>query len=420
MRSHGTTSAPAGSAGATELPASPEPGPPPDLSRLTQAERAERALAATRRARPVSIERALLEAGLDVGQILRVLVSAIVPGFADWCFVDLVDQDGVPRRVEVAHADPALAALAREVRAVQPGPGWATPAAQAIRDRSPRLLRDLNEELLHWATHDPHHLSVLRAIRPRSLAAVPLVARGRALGAATVIRSTMAPGLAEGDLLSLWEVVAPAALALDDAGRFEAERAARAAAEEEARRERAGREAAERAVLRLRRIESVSATLAAPLPPAALAGVAVKNGLATLGFSTALVVREDPSGALEVLFALGGPEDRGRPGDRLEADDPALAAEAFRIQTALWIPSPAALEEAYPSAWAQRGSGEQGWAAAPLRVDGRTLGAIGLGFPRPRALDEDERRTLLTLAQQLAQALERARLRELEAALRRR
>jgi GAF domain-containing protein len=53
-------------------------------------------------------------------------------------------------------------------------------------------------------------------------------------------------------------------------------------------------------------------------------------------------------------------------------------------------------------------------------VDGRTLGAIGLGFPHPRTLDEDERRTLLTLAQQLAQALERARLRELEAALGRR
>jgi len=420
MRSLGTTSAPAGGTGAIEVAVTQDPGPHADLSRLTQAERAERALAASRRARPVSIERALLEAGLDVGQILRVLISAIVPGFADWCFVDLVDRDGIPRRVEVAHADPALAALAREVRAVQPGPGWATPAAQAIRDRSPRLLRDLNEELLHWATHDQRHLSVLRAIRPRSLAAVPLVARGRAIGAVTVIRSTMAPGLAEEDLLALREVATPSALALDDAGRLEAERAARAAAEEEARRERAGREAAERAVLRLRRIESVSATLAAPLPPTALAGVAVKNGLATLGFSTAVVVRQGPGGDLEVLFTLGGSEGQGPRADRLEADDPALAAEAFRIQTALWIPSPAALEESYPSAWARRGSGEQAWAAVPLRVDGRTLGAIGLGFPRPRTLDEDERRTLLTLAQQLAQALERSRLREVEAALGRR
>jgi GAF domain-containing protein len=419
MGSHGTTSAPAGSPGSPET-ATRDPGPPTDLSRLTQAERAERALAAPRRARTVSIERALLEAGLDVGQTLRVLVSAIVPGFADWCFIDLVDRDGIPRRVEVAHADPALAALAREVRSVQPGPGWATPAAQAIRDRSPRLLRDLNEDLLHWATYDQQHLSVLRAIRPRSLAAVPLVARGRALGAVTVIRSAMTPGLAEDDLLALWEVVTPAALALDAAGRLEAERAARAAAEEEARRERAAREAADRAVLRLRRIESVSATLAAPLPPAALAGVAVKNGLATLGFSSALVVRQDPAGALEVLFALDGAGGRGPRADRLDADDPALAAEAFRIQTALWIPSPAALEEAYPSAWALRSPGEQAWAAAPLRVDGRTLGAIGLGFPHPRTLDEDERRTLLTLAQQLAQALERARLRELEAALGRR
>jgi GAF domain-containing protein len=347
-----------------------------------------------------------------------VLVSAIVPRHADWCFVDLVDRDGVPRRVEVAFADPALAPLAREVRAVQPGPGWATPAAQAIRDRSPRLLRDMSEELMQWATYDERHLSALRAIRPRSLAAIPLVARDRAIGAVTVIRSVMAPGLTEEDLVLLSELAAPAALALADGGRLEAERAARAAAEEEARRERAGREAAERAVLRLRRVESVSATLAAPLPAAALARVAVQNGLSSLGFSTAFVVRGGPSGALEILLSLGRPENPRLEGDALAADDPSPAAEAFRIQTALWIPSPAALEQAYPGAFAARDPGEQAWAAVPLRVDGRTVGAIGLGFPRPRELDEDERRTMLTLAQQLAQALERGRLRELETASR--
>ena len=40
------------------------------------------------------------------------------------------------------------------------------------------------------------------------------------------------------------------------------------------------------------------------------------------------------------------------------------------------------------------------------------MGALCVGFPRPRDLDGIERRYALTVAQQIAQALERARLRD--------
>ena len=184
MGSHRTPSAPAGGAGSggsIQVPAPSEPAPSPgtDLSHLSQAERAERALAESRREKETSIERALLTSALDLRQTLRVIVSAMVPRLADWCFVDLIDGDGIPRRVEVAHADPAKTPLAQEMRSISFGAGWATPAAQAMRDRSPRLLRDFSEELMHWATHDEHHLAILRAIKPNSLLTVPLVARDR-------------------------------------------------------------------------------------------------------------------------------------------------------------------------------------------------------------------------------------------------
>ncbi len=209
--------------------------PAPEVAHLSQAERAARALERDRGGREIPIDRAFLEAALDVGSALRTLVAALVPDLADWCFVDLVDGDGIPRRVEVAHADPGEAPLAQEMRAIAFGPGWATPSAQAIRDRSPRVYRELTDDLMEWATHDERHLAVLRAMRARSLAAVPLVARDRVIGAVTVIRSTMAPALDEQALLVVEELAAPAALALDNARRYEAERAARSAAEERVR-----------------------------------------------------------------------------------------------------------------------------------------------------------------------------------------
>jgi len=405
-----------GHGGVIEVPAGS--GEPPtsaaDLAHLPQAERAARALAEGRRERQIPIDRAFLEGALDFRRTLRTLVAAALPRFADWCFVDLVDGDGIPRRVEVAHADPAKASLAQEMRSVGFGPGWATPGAQSIRDRAPRLFRDVSSEIMEWATHDERHLAALRAIKPNSLLAVPLVARDRTIGALTFIRSTMTPGFDEGDLVFAEDLAAPAALALDNVRWYQAERTARSVAEEQLDRERFGRIEAEKAVLRLRRIESVSASLSSLLAPQAIARVAVENGLSLLEPSSATVVRASPSGeVLEVLHAQGWPDDLALAMRTMRADAPALVAEAFRIQTAIWLSTEGSLLAAYPNAAElPRRIGDKGWAAVPLRVDGRTIGAIGLGFPRPRDLDAEERRFVLTVAQLVAQALERARLRD--------
>jgi len=395
-------------------PAQADTGPAAaSLQHLSQAERAARALAETRREKEIPIERAFLHAALDFRQTLRILVSAVVPRLADWCFVDLIDGDGIPRRVEVAHADPAKAPIAQEMRSISFGPGWATPAAQAIRDRSPRLYRDVSHDIMHWATHDERHLSILRSIRPNSLLAVPLIARDRAVGAVTLIRSAMQPGLDEGDLVFMEELAVPAALALDNARWYQAEKASRVTAQEEADRERHERIEAQKGSVRLRRLESLSATFAGVLSPQALARFAIENGLSALEFSTATVVQAVAGGSLEVLHAQGWPDDLALDMRRMGADAPAVVAEAYRTQTAVWLPTQAALQESYPNASElPLRLGDQAWAAVPLRVDGRTLGAVGLGFPRPRDLDVDEKRYFLAIAQQLAQALERARLRD--------
>ena len=203
-----------------------------ELATLSQAERAARALERDRGPREIPIDRAFLEAALDLRRTVRTLVAAFVPRFGDWCFVDLLDDDGVPRRVEVTPADPGQAQLAAEMLSIGFGPGWATPSAQAIRDGTPRLYREVSPEIMAWATHDEHHLAVFRAMGPRSLLAVPLVARDRVIGAITVFRSTMVPAFDEWALVVAGEIAAPAALALDNARAFETERAARLAAEQ--------------------------------------------------------------------------------------------------------------------------------------------------------------------------------------------
>lgn len=176
---------------------------------------------------------------------------------------------------------------------------------------------------------------------------------------------------------------------------------------------REARSALERAVRRLRALEDLAAGLAGALAPREIARLAVERGASALGFSTASVVVADPDGALEVLHR-GGADGLPAPAPaRLPPDAAEVVAEAWRIESAIWLPTPAALAGSYPAlAGAPRRLREAAWAAVPLRADGRTLGAIGLGFARPRALDGDERGFLLAVADLLAQALARARLRD--------
>lgn len=185
------------------------------------AERAARSLEAMRR-RDLPFEHALLEDAIDLDATLRTVAGAFVPAFADWCLVDLVDAKGVPRRVEVAHADPGRALVAEQYRSIALGPGWATPGAQAIRDRTPRIYSRLTDELMAWATWDEQHLAALRATSPNSLIAVPLVARGAAVGALTLLRSGATPPFWGDDLKRAIALATPSALALDIARRFEA------------------------------------------------------------------------------------------------------------------------------------------------------------------------------------------------------
>jgi GAF domain-containing protein len=401
--------------GGVQVPASTSlpPAPGVDPAQLTQAERAARALDEDGRARPVSVDRAFLESALDLGRTLRTLVAAVVPRLADWCFVDLVDPEGIPRRVEVGHADPAQAPLAGALRESGSGPGWATPGAQAIRDRAPRLYRELSDELVEWATHDERHLAALRAIHPASMLAVPLVARDRAIGALTLVRTGRTPGLDEAALVEALEVAAPAALAIDDARWIQAERTARVAAEDLADRERSARLAGDLAQLRLRRLEALSASFTAALGVPALACAAVETGLSLLEPQSAAVAVATRTGRLEIVYAHGWPDASMREGSTLRADDPGLLAEAFRIQTAIWLPSEEALGATFPAAAVLcRYQGDHAFAAAPLRVDGRSVGALSLAFAKARELDGEERRYVLTVAQLLAGAVERARLRD--------
>jgi signal transduction histidine kinase len=176
----------------------------------------------TLRSRMAFLARAgyLLSSSLDYRRTLSQLAQLAVPDLADWCSVDMLSEDGAQiERLAVAHFDPSMVAWAQELGDRYP-PDLNSPygVANALRTGEPEFMPSIADELLVAASEgDEELLVLLRRLELRSAITVPLVARGRPLGALSLIRSSGSPPYAKADLELALELALRAAQAVDNA-----------------------------------------------------------------------------------------------------------------------------------------------------------------------------------------------------------
>src|SRR5919201_6719174 len=161
---------------------------------------------------------AALDASLDMDQTLAAVADLCVRDIADWCSIDMAGENGELRSVAVAHRDPAKAALARKMRERYPpdldGPGG---APHVVRTGEPLVYSQVDQELLaEWAI-DAEHLDLVHSLDASSALIVPLRARGRVLGAISLVRGRDRAPYGDDDVAFVGEVAARAALAVDNA-----------------------------------------------------------------------------------------------------------------------------------------------------------------------------------------------------------
>lgn len=149
-----------------------------------------------------------LAASLDYEATLQRVAEVAVPGFADWCAVDLPDHArGVLQSVAVAHADPEKVALARRMQVRYAASLDAQRGVPAVARGAPSLvMREIADADLAAHARDAEHLALLRAIGLASLIVVPLAAGGETLGALTFARTAPARAFDEADLLLAQEL----------------------------------------------------------------------------------------------------------------------------------------------------------------------------------------------------------------------
>jgi signal transduction histidine kinase len=131
--------------------------------------------------------------------------------------VDVLEEDGKIRRVEVAHADPSRAADAALLRGFPPDRRASEGVARVLRTGVPDIVREVSDDQLPVVTRNAQHLAVVQGLGIRSLMRIPMLARGRTLGVISLISTDPHRLYGAADLALAEELGRRCAVAVDNA-----------------------------------------------------------------------------------------------------------------------------------------------------------------------------------------------------------
>ena len=166
---------------------------------------------------------------------------------------------------------------------------------------------------------------------------------------------------------------------------------------------------------RVRRLQEITAGVSAASTPADVARVVLERGRDATGAAAGSVALIDEDGTtITTLMLVGYSDAVGRefPSYAITAELP--TPHSIR-EGPVWLRDGDAVRSTYPHLRRFHESmSHEAVAAMPLVVEGEPIGGMALSFPDRRAFDEEERAFLTSIAELAAQALDRARLYELE------
>jgi len=314
---------------------------------------------------------AALDRETEVSRQLTGLARLTVDSrLADLCTVRLVGDDG---RLHVVGAAGPDAAAEAELAGLTPEAGIGPTVAASGEGV---VLADATAVMPAGLPGDD---VLVDRLGVRSRLAVPLRVRGRVLAVLGLGRKGDAPPYNEDDRVLVEEIASRAALALDNAMLLVDERAS---------------------AHRLALLQRATAQLSAATTPVLVAASASSHLTQLLGPGSEVAVFEldEQKRTLVALTQTG--------------TDGGLRARWQTVPLTVARPLTAAVEERRAQ-WVDEiddPDAPAGGVALPLIAGGRAVGVIGIALAAGRRISPTERATLLALAEQCAQALDRARL----------
>jgi signal transduction histidine kinase/CHASE3 domain sensor protein len=173
----------------------------------------------------------ILGSSLDYEATLQQVAQLTVPELADWCVVHVLMEDGAIRQLAIAHVDPTKVEWAREISAQRPpDPNASTGVPVVLRTGEPQFFPTVDLASLDAGAVDETQRRIIHELGITSVLIVPMLARGRTLGAITMITAESGEHYTTDDLMLAQDVAGRAAVAVDNARLYRDAESARAQA----------------------------------------------------------------------------------------------------------------------------------------------------------------------------------------------
>lgn len=171
----------------------------------------------------------LLASSLDYEVTLAKLARLTVPVLADWCVVDVVQENWTLHQLAIASDNPTHQALLREMRRrYPPSSAKSPPLMQELQQGRSIFYSQLPASLLVNMAEDAEHLQMLQQLNTQSLMVIPLLGRGQVFGVLSLARTEPNKPYQLSDLALAEDIARRAATAIDNARLYqEAEQANR-------------------------------------------------------------------------------------------------------------------------------------------------------------------------------------------------
>jgi len=267
---------------------------------------------------------AVLSSSLEYEHTLQIVANLAVPYFADWCSVDLLNDDRTIGRVAVAHSDPEKVKFGWELaqrfpRHLDDGYG----ISKVMQTGQVEIAIEITDEQLVAAVPNAEYLEILRGVGLNSCIIAPLQARGRVLGSITFVFTESNRRYRLEDIPLAEDLARRAAIAIDNARLYNETQQAKLAAE--------------LAANRTARLLTVMMALSESLTSAQVAQVIIEQGMSALGASCGLVAVLNPDASeLEIIQAIGY-EHVGDFQRSFSIHAPYPLAEAVRTGQPVWV-----------------------------------------------------------------------------------
>lgn len=142
----------------------------------------------------------------------------IVPAFADYCRIVLLDKHGAIKEIATEHSEPERVKLVQNLYDEYKDLSSTTHGLQKLLESGqPELISDVNESVLQTVEGHPQLLHIIRVLGLQSYMGTPLIARNRVIGAITFSSTQPNRYYTQEDFLFAQELAHRIALSLENA-----------------------------------------------------------------------------------------------------------------------------------------------------------------------------------------------------------